>query len=188
MRLASPRLLPLALAALFVLPAADAQRRTVVRQNDGPVGGTDLQLLADGTDVNGVGLRFWLSPQAALALRADVDYNRVDDDDTDDDESLLGFGLGLTLQNHAYRQSRVHPFVLGGITVNHLVSDGNGNGNLSATTFGVEGGIGAEARLMQGLTLSGQYAARLGYSTGDVPDRLSIGLGGVPRVALSLRF
>ena len=38
MRLASPRLLSLALAALFVLPAADAQRRTVVRHTDGPVG------------------------------------------------------------------------------------------------------------------------------------------------------
>ncbi len=41
---------------------------------------------------------------------------------------------------------------------------------------------------MQGLTLSGQYAARVGYSTGDTPDQLSIGLGGVPRLALSLRF
>lgn len=187
MRLASPRLLPIALASLLAIPAADAQRRTVVRHTDGPVGGTDIQLLAEGLDINGVGLRFWISPQTALALRADVDYARLDTDGGDD-PSTLGLGLGLGLENHAYRQSRVHPFVSGGVSVRHTTED-DGVDEESETTFGVEAALGAEARLMQGLTLSGQYGARLGYTTGEGDNTvLAFGIGGVPRLALSLRF
>ena len=198
MRLGPPHLLPLAaLASLAVLPAADAQRR----MSSDPVGGTDIQLIGEGLGVNGVGLRFWISPQTALALRADVDYARLDRDGGND-ASTLGLGLGLTLENHAYRQSRVHPFVSGGLSVRHTTVD-NAADEESATTFGVEAALGAEARLMQGLTLSGQYGARLGYTTGardyttsagDFPNGdsdntvLVFGLGGVPRLALSLRF
>lgn len=178
--------LPLAAASLLVLPSADAQRRT---SND-PVGGTDLQLLASGLDVNGAGLRFWIAPQTALALRATVDYDRLNVDG--DDPSTLGLGFGLNLENHAYRRARVHPYLSAGVSVDHVSQDNGGGGDASQTTFGGEVALGAEARLMQGLTLSGQYGVGLGYTTGDLPaggdSRVSIGLGGTPRMALSLRF
>ena len=177
--------LPIAAATLLVLPTADAQRR----YTDDPVGGTDLQLLAEGLDVNGVGLRFWMTPQTALALRATADYDRLNV--SGDDPSSLALGFGVNIENHAYRRARVHPYLSGGVSVNHQTVN-SGGADASQTTFGVGAALGAEARLMPGLTLAGQYGVGLDYTTGDLASgadsRLSIGLGGTPRVALSLRF
>lgn len=193
-----PLLLALTLAAL--LPAtADAQRRYRFSRDDDR--GTDLQVLARGLNVDGMGLRFWLTPQTALATRFDFDLTSVDGPDA----TMLTLGVGLNAERHMARSGPVHPyFTIGGRVgvASFSRDDAFRDDDRTQTFFGGEAGLGAEARLTSGLTFSGQYTLSATLADGDgdagvpegdpVPgfgDRVTnVSLGGVPRLALSLRF
>jgi opacity protein-like surface antigen len=186
------RRLLLSLIVLFLLPAAaDAQRRYRVVHDDER--GTDLQVLARGLNVNGVGLRFWLGERTAVATRLNFDFTDFDSPDG----TALGLDAGVAVESHMRRGGRVHPYFTLGGHVGVFNFDGNAGDN-TRTVFGGHAGLGAEARLVDGLSLGAQYALRVDAVTGDdaLPQgpggpgtpRLNVGLGGVPTLALSFRF
>lgn len=187
MRLVSSLPAVLALLAAAASPS-HAQRRAAAD----PVGGTDIQVIADGLDVTGAGLRFWTGPRDAVAIRATAGF-RSDADPALPDVTRLSVGGEVEYQRHAGGAGRVHPFVGVAVTVRYDDVDGSGTaaGDDARTTLGGGVSLGAEARLVSALTLSAQVgvAARYAMSASSSERRtLDVGLGGVPRLALSLRF
>ena len=198
------RRLLLTLFVLALLPAAaDAQRRYRVVHDD-EERGTDLQVLGTGLNVDGVGLRFWMTSRTALATRFDFDY--IDFEGAADAEQL-NLGVGLNVERHA-GYGRVHPFLTLGGSVGVLTitdEDAPGDDTRTRTLLGGEIGLGAEARLFSGLSLSALYALRADFTTGDDASEIGgvvpeddmdplgtadtrVRLGGRPRLALSFRF
>lgn len=176
----------LGLAALgqsALAPTADAQRRWD-RDRHGGAGGTDLQALATGLDVDGVGFRFWTSSGSALTLRANLGYTDADADDA----STFNLSGAFGFENHLYRRARVHPFFLGAIKGGVLTTSPEDGEDATDFEVGAEVGVGGEWRFSDAMGLSAQYLADLTYRGGDSPDRFDLQIGGLPRMALSFRF
>ncbi len=196
------RSLLLVMALAFLLPlSADAQRRYRITRDDDDARGTDLQVYTQGLSPDGVGLRFWLGPQTALTTRLDFSYTDFDRPDG----SVFSLGATVGAESHLGRSGRVHPFFAldGRVGVLSFSNDFRDDAN-TYTVFGGDAGLGAEARLMDGLTLNARYELSVDVATGNEvfaydaagngaepvggQPKLNVRLGGVPRLALSFRF
>lgn len=171
----------LLLLGLLAAPAVLAQSTVEGRR------AVDLQLLGSGLNVNGVGLRFWVHPNVPTTVS--ITGSRVATSTAAGDATTTRVAVQAGIERHVRTEARVHPYVSASGLFS-IESAGAQGGALGKTT-GVGGrlGLGAEARLFDGLSLSGEYGLSATYLMGENDaSAFALTLGGAPRVALSLRF
>jgi hypothetical protein len=188
-----PRLLLLlALAALAAAPA-DAQRRRG-RDDDGAFARKgdaaltfSFDALSPGPFEGGVGGRFWVSDRVVAAASLGFGYGRVDAGYGDQDALTTSFALGV--ERHFGRSRRVSPFVALGARVDHVAFDREDVYYYAppcvpeepcpayGVPFSVEtretsvGGalfLGAEVRVLEGVTLAAAHSLGVTYTRGSV--------------------
>jgi hypothetical protein len=186
------RFILLVLLALLLAAPADAQRR---RDRDRPTHDTfgeagafalafSAGWLYAGPFMGGAGGRYWLTDRAVLtgSLRAGIQSRDLDDTGetpSDDRQDYYEAGLGLGIERHFGRSTRVSPFVALGTDFSvrrrddESSYDGGGSRTSTYRTQTVGGSVfaGVEYRFAPSLTLAAAHAFGASYEWGEQTER-----------------